>query len=92
MFLFILDLLGIGENLPFTTATYTIMLAEWNCPYCRIFMEFHSLGFSIMMLFSLNLQVNYIAGDDIWYENHQIIDFCDGFSFGSHIRNCHLLQ
>ena len=45
-----------------------------------------------MMFFPLDLQVYYVSGNDVGYENDQIVDFCDGFSFGSHIRYCHLLQ
>ena len=40
-----------------------------------------------MMLFSLDLQVYNVARNDVRYENYQIIDLRDGFSFGSHIRN-----
>ena len=45
-----------------------------------------------MMLFSLDLQVYNVARNDVRYENYQIIDLRDGFSFGSHIRNFHLFQ
>ena len=92
LFLLVLDLLRIGKNLPFATATYAIMLAKWDSSFTRIFVELHCYSFSIMMLFSLNLQVYYISGNDIRYENNQIINLCDGFSFGSHIRYCHFLQ
>ena len=92
LFLLVFDLFGIRENLPFATTTYPIMLAKWDGSFTRIFVELHCYGFSIMMLFSLNLQVYYISGNDIRYENNQIIDLCDGFSFGSHIRYCHFLQ
>ena len=68
------------------------MLAKWDSSFTRIFVELHCYSFSIMMLFSLNLQVYYISGNDIRYENNQIINLCDGFSFGSHIRYCHFLQ
>ena len=43
LFLLVLDLLGIGKNLPFATATYAIMLAKWDSSFTRIFVELHCL-------------------------------------------------
>ena len=68
------------------------MLAERNSAVGRQFMKLHRFCFGIFVLFTLDLKVYYIARYYVWYKNYQVIYFCDGFSFGSHIRNCHLLQ
>ena len=51
-----------------------------------------SYVFGIFILFTLDLQVYDITRHYIGNKNHQVVYFCDGFSFGSHIRYCYLLQ
>ena len=52
LLLFVGKLLRIGKNLPFATATNTIMLTERLATLLRILMNFNSFGFSIRMLLS----------------------------------------
>ena len=48
-------------------------------------MELYDPGFGIVFLFLGELQIHYIAGNSIRYENHQVPVFCYRLSFGRDI-------
>ena len=49
-------------------------------------------GFSLheVLLFSCDLKIDYVTWDCIGHENHQLILFCNGFTFGSNIKYLYL--
>ena len=92
LLLLVLQLMFIGQALPFATAAYTVMLAEWHIALLRIFIKLHSLSLGIAMLLALHLQINHIAGHHVGHKNNQVIDTCKGFTLGCNTCNFNPLK
>ena len=92
LLLLVLELVLIGQALPFATAAHAIVLAERHCALTRIFIKFHSLGLGVAVFLATNFQVHNIAGNNVGHKNHKVVHSRQGLALGSNGGYLYLLQ
>ena len=92
LLLFVLELMFVGQTLPFATAADTVVLAERHIALLRIFIKLHSLGLGIAVFLAFHLQVHHIAGHNIGHKNNQIVDTSKRLALGRNTGNLNPLK
>ena len=86
-----LQLLGVGQGLPFASAADTEVLASRLYPYGAPLYEVYGTRLTVLMLLFGDLQVYYIAGDDERHKDDLVVDVCHAFSLGGNALYLYIL-
>ena len=71
-----IDLLFVGETLPLTTSTHTIVRANGLLAVLAHLVETNHCSLHKMMLFACNSNINNIARNSIWNKENHIVYAC----------------
>ena len=92
LLLLVLELVLIGEALPFAATADAVVLTEGHVALLRVLVELHSLGLGIAVFLALDLEVDNVAGNDKGYKNYQVIDTRKGLTLGCNACNLNPLE
>ena len=79
-----LNLLFVGQVLPFATSTHSEMFAEWGRAYITIFSDSHYFALGKGVLLSANLHIANVARHTEGYKHHQVVPVEQALTLGSH--------
>ena len=92
LLLLVLELVLIGEALPFAATADAVVFTERNVALLRILIKPHSLSLGIAVFLALDLEIDNVAGNDKGYKNYQVIDTRKGLTLGCNACNLNPLE